>query len=389
MRHRMPRILLILALILCACAAHALAESAESSAEAALTDRGLDLGTARVHWPEITGLADPGLQDALNGQLREAADADVLTARMAALMNADPPLSVSWEGRLEGGILSVAIYREGPLTDSRFRSVWAAVNADTATGEAFTLADLFSDPEEALPYIEIWLEDDIAWGLSDHLMNSELTPLPEVFAITPTGLTLYYKVSALSTLSDRAGAVTLDWAPLAPWLDLSEDGILDRFGVTAVLEKDPDALTEAFAAGSLPGIPAALGDDLQALVDHYHLLADPDFYDGGRYVQLEDSRFRDVYLMTDGLSVKSFDGSTVLGLRTDRFGAWGLITGATVREEWQALLGEPYASVELDDSAAEAMRLVPGVSDYYRCGEHILQLHADEEGVLRSVFLLP
>ncbi len=385
MRHRIPRILLILALLLIACAVSAMAESVE----AGLTDRGLDLGTAGVHWPEITGLADPDLQDALNAQLREAADADALTARMAMVMSADPPLTVSWEGRLEGGILSVAIRREGPLTDGRFRSVWATVNADTVTGEAILLTDLFTDADEALAFIEAWLEDDIAWGLSDHLMNSELTPLPEQFAITPGGLTLYYKVSALSTLSDRAGAVTLDWAPLRPWLDLSEDGFLARFGVSGVLEANAEALTEAFAAGSLPWVPAALGDDVQALADRYHLLADPDFYDGGRYVQLEDSRFRDVYLMTDGLSVKRFENSTVLGLRADRFGLWGLVTGETTREDWQALLGEPYASVDLEGDAAEALRLVPGTSDYYRCGEHILQLHADEEGVLRSVFLLP
>ena len=390
MKHRLMTLLLAFILIAnLSVAACAEAGEAEAPAEPALADCGLDLGTASVHWPELRGLPDAEIQDALNAQLRAAADADTLTARMALVMSAEPPLTVSWEGDVHGGVLSAVIYREGPLTDDRFRSVWAAVNADTATGEAIALRDLFTDPDKALPYIETWLEDDIAWGLSDHLMNSELTPLPEVFAITPEGLTLYYKTNALSTLSDRAGAVTLDWAPLAPWLDLREDGILARFGVKDMLTPDASALTEALAGGSLPGIPAALGDDVRALVDRYHLLADPDFYDGGRYVQLEDSRFRDVFLMTDALSGKQFDGSTVLGLRTDRFGLLGLITGATVREEWQALLGEPYASVELDSAAAEAMRLVPGTSDYYHCGEHILQLHADEEDVLRSIFLLP
>ena len=41
----------------------------------------------------------------------------------------------------------------------------------------------------------------------------------------------------------------------------------------------------------------------------------------------------------------------------------------------------------MDEETAEAYRTVPGSRDYYEFGDHRLQLHADEEGVLVSVIL--
>ena len=97
--------------------------------------------------------------------------------------------------------------------------------------------------------------------------------------------------------------------------------------------------------------------------------------------------------MTDNLSekIKQFPDSIVQGIRTDHFSLYGVIAGHDdcTRESILTEYGEPYASVELDQESAETMRLVPGISDYYHAGEYRLRLHYDEEGVLRSIFLLP
>ena len=51
------------------------------------------------------------------------------------------------------------------------------------------------------------------------------------------------------------------------------------------------------------------------------------------------------------------------------------------------MLGEPETTLTVDEERAESWRIVPGTSDYYTFGDCRLRLHADENGVLRSVFL--
>ena len=374
-------------------------EDEEREAQPALTDTGLDLGTASVHWPQVTGMADEAMQALVNERLAEAAGAAALVGRMALVMESGMPLTASWRGAVRGNVLSCVMYAEGPIESERFRSVWHSVNLDLETGEAFTLAELFGDPEEtpeicedALAAIADILEWEIAPGLSAHLMNNELTPLPDDFLIGDAGLTLFYPVRRLSTLSDRAGAVTLSWSELGlPFRD-DPDGIPARFGLIRAQSPDREAFLAAFAGGVLPGVPAALGNSVEDLVSAYRLDGEPDLYDGGRYVQLEDSRFRGVLLMTDDRSpnIRQFPGSSVLGIRADRFSLHGVAVNATdsTRDDVLLMLGEPYASIALDREAADAMRLVPGVSDYYQADGCRLRLHYDEDGFLRSIFVL-
>ncbi len=386
----MKRLLILLTACLVLLCPVARAEEPATPREPVLVDKGLDLGTASVHWPQVEGMADETLQAAINGILSEAAGAPALTGRMGLVMNAEPALTAGWEGEIRGDVLSCSLYAEGPLETDRFRSVRRGVTIDLRTGEPVALADLFADPEEALAALEDTLSETVAPELSAHLANSDLLPLPEDFVITPAGLTLLYPASQLSTLSDRAGAVTLSWHEL-PALDGSEDGIPARFGLTAVRQNDGDALMACFAEGSIPGIPAAIGDEVTALTERWHLPAEPDLYEGGRYVQLEDSRFRGCWIMTDdlGAGIKDFTGSKVHGIRADRFSLYGLTTGQSEREEVRELLGDPLSVVELDRDAADAMRLPEGVSEYRQAGEYRLRLHFDTDGTLVSVFLLP
>ena len=357
-----------------------------------LEDMGVTLGDHAVRYPRLTGLQDEALEEAVNARLLTAGRIDERLTRLAQVMGTDTPLTVTWQGSVMGGVLSCALDARGPLYDLRPTEEWAAVNLDLTTGADITLADLFLDEPSAMEAIEAYLWDTVAPEMSAHLENGELTPVPDCFTISAQGLTLYYPIRQLSTLSGRAGSVTLHWSELRAHLRLGEGTVLRRIGAEDAVNPGPhtaQAVAACVAAGQLPGLPVALGDDMEAVIAAYRRLYDPDLYEGGRMFTLEDDTFRQVWMLTDGLAGKDVTGSVVQGIRADRLDLFGLCTGETTREAWQALLGTPDATVTVDEARAESYRLTPGISDYYIYGAHRLRLHADEAGILRSVFLIP
>lgn len=84
---------------------------------------------------------------------------------------------------------------------------------------------------------------------------------------------------------------------------------------------------------------------------------------------------------------KPGDHSVVQGIRTDRANFYGLCTDVTTQAEWRAVLGEPDASVDINEDDAYSYYLDVGTSDYYNIGEHQLRLHADANGILQSIFV--
>ena len=186
--------------------------------------------------------------------------------------------------------------------------------------------------------------------------------------------------------------MTILWTELRPFLKVSAvsepEAVINRLAIDFITLDitDGDTLLQSLQNSALPGIPATLGQPLQELVDRYALLTDPDIYEGGRMIALEDGAFRNVWLLTDALT-EEFDQSTVQGIRADRLNLYGLCTGVTTIEAWRSALGEPDNSLTVDENRAESWRIVPGTSDYYTFGDYRLRLHADESGVLRSVFL--
>ena len=178
---------------------------------------------------------------------------------------------------------------------------------------------------------------------------------------------------------------------MADVLDLSEDSVLTRLGVGKHLKLAADAketLTAALSGGAFPGIPAALGDSVQGLIDTYQLLNDPDLAGDQRMISLEDGAFRNVYILTDNLTRK-LDSSVAQSIRADRLMLLGLVTGSTTQDEWRQALGEPTRTVSVSAESAELRRLCAGQTDYYAWWSNAtLCLHADEDGVLRTVMLM-
>lgn len=378
---------LICLLILALSLTPALAE--EEAAAPSLTRQGLALGEGWVYYPQVEGMTDEALLQTVNDALLQALDAQGLLTRLALTMQNPTPLRADYTAFLAEDVLSVVMEVSGPLADERTAHQWRTVNIDLRTGQAIALDDLFTDAQAA----RAWLCDELEWelapALSAHLRNNQLVPLPDGFGLSDSGLTLYYGIDQLCTLGDRAGTVHIRWSRLRQWLDASAEGLPGRVGALRMITLDgesPERIRQAMADGSLPGIPAVLGEKVQTCIDRYGLLIDPDLYEDGRLFQLQDGAFRDAYLLSDRLSSK-WEESVVQGIRSDRLDLFGLCTGETRREAWLSLLGEPDATVTLDAERADSYRMVPGTSDYYQLGDVRLRLHADEEGVLTSIIL--
>ena len=386
MMHRMIAICLLMMLVF----TPSLAETAP-----VVNDMGLELMGSSVRYPQLTGL-DPAVQSTVNAAIMEKAHINDRLSRMAALLSSPVKLNVSYTCILEGDVFSCAILAQGAVETSRSTQVWSTVNFDLRTGREITFADLFIDAEAAKAFIESYLDEQVAPELSAHLPAGTLTPVPEAFTISPTGLTLYYDIGAFRTLSDKAGTVTILWHELRPFLKVSAisepEAVINRLAMDFITLDitDGDTLLQSLQNGALPGIPATLGQPLQELVDRYALLTDPDIYEGGRMIALEDGAFRQVWILTDALT-EEFDRSVVQGIRADRISLHGLCTGETTIVEWREFLGfdlgAPDTTLTVDENRAESWRIVPGTSDYYTFGDYRLRLHADESGILRSVFL--
>lgn len=380
MKKLMICLLVLMLAVLCAAA----------SAEAPVTeDRGLDLVCGGVHYPVITVPGDETLTRTVNDRILEDGNIKNYLTRLPQLLSGGE-MSVTWTAETGDGIFSCVFSAEGALETRRNTHVWLTSNVDLRTGEEIPFASLFTDEQAALDKIGEILEAEVAPELSAHLQNSDLLPVPETFALSPTGLRLFWPVERLSTLSDRAGEIELGWNEIADVLDLTPGSIADRFGVPAMLELTEDSpalLVECAEKGEIPGIPVTLGASLQEATDTYHLLTDPDFYENGRMFALEGGAFRQCWLLTDGLT-EEWDSSLIQGIRMDRGCLYGLCIGQTDRAAWQMILGEPEATVIWDEDRAETNRAMPGTCDYYNVGGRQLKLLSDEDGILRSLILM-
>ena len=352
-------------------------------------DAGMDLNEEiSIHYPAVAGSGDESLISRINDLIREKCGIGAYLTRAAHLISGGS-LRTEWTGGVMNDVFSCAVSALGAVENTRTTHVWTAVSIDLRDGHEITLPELFTEAEAAQELMETYLEETVAPDLSAHLLNSELIPLPERFYMETSGLTLLYPVEQLSTLSDRAGDIRIGWNVLKEVLDFGEDSILNRIGAEEMITLSAgsaEQLRTTAAEGSLTGIPARIGDSMQEMTDRWHMLTDPDGFEGGRLFSLEGGCFRGVYLITDDLS-RSWEQSRVQGIRMDQGCVWGLCPGESRRSEWLSALGEPEGTVEVGAEKAEANRLEPGVCDYYHCGEYLLQLYSDENETLVSVIL--
>ena len=360
----------------------------EGEGIAAIEERGLTLAESSITYPVITGLADEALQGKINDRVLQDCGIMEYLSRMSLLISGGS-LRVTWRGGIVGDLFSCVVSAAGQVTTPRNTFVWTACSVDLRSGEPIVWDQLFTDGEEARGKTEEYLQDRVAPELSAHLLNSDLTPIPETFFLEKAGLTLLYPLDQLSTLSGRAGEIRIAWNELREALNLEPESVLFRTGVPEMItltEKSAAKLRAMAAEGRVEGIPVRIGEALKPWTDEMGLLIDPDVYRDGRLFSLEGAPFRDVFLLTDHLS-ESWEDSVVDGIRMDRGCVYGLCLGETDQDAWRAALGDPDFTAEIDPETAEAYRTVTGTCDYYACGDHQLQLYADKQGILQSLIL--
>ena len=357
---------------------------------AVVEEKALELAGSSLRFPAVSGMADGDLQEAVNVRIREDLDVEGYLQRMNAVISDDTrSITVNWEGGIAGDVFSALLDAESAVANLPGSYAWTCSSVDLRDGHEITFGELFTDEAAAREALESYLEETAAPELSPHLGNSALTPLPEMFMIRPTGLTMLYDAKQLNTLTNRAGAVKIAWNEIRDQVDWSEDGIPARIGAAEMVNLTEDSvpkLREMTESGQFPDIPVKVGDRVKEWTDRLHLLTDPEEYSGGRMFAPEGAAFRNVYLLSDAVN-SSWDESLVQGIRMDRGCVWGLCIGETKAEDWHALMGEPDYTVTLDDEAAEYARTVPGTCDYYLFGDYRLQLQADTDGVLAGITL--
>ena len=355
-----------------------------AAAEWTVTDAGIDLPAGSIHYPKLLG-GDGTVSDEIGRRIAERGEIGPLLDRLAVGQAIEVSWSVS-ESALAGDILSCAFAESGRLSDLRSTFRWRTLTVDLRTGSELMLTDLFTDPQAGLSALESIVSDEIA-PLLNPMMGAELLPLPELFQVDASGLTLYWPADRYQTLNGQAGSARIRWSELNDCLRTDEESIFRRCGGRTSVSPDRNAVETAVAEGSLPGIPAALGGSVSDLLERAGLAEDPDLCSMGRMFALENGAFRETWLISDALT-DSWDSSLVQMIRSDCLDLYGLMTGKTEQREWRSWLGSPDNSLTVDAEHAEAARILPGQSDYYRFGDHLLRLHADEEGILRSIFLL-
>ena len=378
----------LLSILAAACLAAAQGTAAGEAP--ALEEKALELAGSSLRFPAVSGLEDQALEETVNSRIREDLRVEEYLQRMTALISDEArSITVSWNGGILGDVFSGRLDAEGAVRTLRSSQVWTWSNVDLRDGHEIALDEVFTDPAAAREALEAYLEEKVAPGLSPHLGNSRLTPLPEGFMLERAGLTLLYDVSQLSTLSDRAGDVKIGWNDIREIVDWSGDGIPARIGAAEMAvwtAESPDRIREMAESGQLPDLPVKIGDSVKEWTDRAHLLNDPEEYAGGRMFALEGACFRDIFLLSDAVGSR-WDDSRVQGIRMDRGCAWGLCIGETRAETWRRALGEPDSTAVFDEEDADSYRTLPGTCDYYRFGNYRLELQADRDGILISILL--
>ncbi len=342
-------------------------------------------GDNSVSYPQLVGLADEAVQRKINEDIVLSGDIGAYLLGLGRLGEGGFGLKVWYDAYLNDSLLSVAIYAKGQAANGRYMQQNVALTYRLDTGERLSATDLFADVPAAAAALETILQDTLADELSAYLENSQLVPLPtDQLYVNADGVTFFYPYRQFSLLSGYAGAAQFNWEELRPYLQSGPTAVaaLAGYGEDVTL----DELKATLAQGRVPRVPVALGESMTDVIGRYRLLRDPDYYPGGKFMQMEAPEFRMVTLLADGMT-RDYSSAVVQGIRTRRIDQCGIAVGKTLQSEWRAILGEPNATLFYDESTAYDHAVPVGECDFYQMGEYTLQLFADSDGVLYAVQL--
>ena len=292
---------------------------------------------------------------------------------------------------------SILFSAEGKMLSGRPSQVYYPMTFDLLTGEEVTFDQLFSDPDGAKSFIEEYLEEKVEPDLSTYLENNQLFPVPyDRFWLDGLGnIILYWENSQLSFLSGYSGAVSFRRSELAPWLDLTENGVIphlayDRYALGQTVEKQAENLWYMLQTGRLIwSASIGTGSYLSVSGRNLRVTTDSGYYPGGAYLEVEEPRGRGTLILTDDSE------DYVTGLLSGNADLFQIHTGETSLADAIAFLGrEPDAKIDIDEAAAELYRVCPGTAAVYQLEPwqsgpaHTFTLYADSEGIVQYVKLV-
>ena len=391
--------LLLSVLLLTVSLVPALAAESEYASLQVLVHQEFGLGDSHVFYPELQDAQGREMIAKVNDAIFQKAEIEEYLRVLKTVTEGSVGLTVDcdYSYDVSNGLFSVVFSASGKMPQGRPSQKYYAMTFDLETGEEVTFDRLFSDPDGALKLIEENMDSKVSDILSTYMENSALLPVPmDNFVVLHDAVTFYYDNDQLSFLSGDSGAVSFWYYELEPYLDLSENSIAKRlqtFERSGI--KDAEQLAQVImdnvSHGVMPGLDVTIsaaddvrlsvGADVHTLVDSFKQTTDSGYYPGGSYLEVENALLRGTYILTDE------SGDEVTGILSKRLDMFGIKTNVTTAHEWREILGQPTASLALDENTAEQYLLCAGSSDQYVYGEHTLTLHADENGVLYAVIL--
>lgn len=278
---------------------------------------------------------------------------------------------------------SMGLVWRGEQADGREGSMGAGLTVNLETGEEILLGDLFMDAGAAVSAMESIIESDVLENMSDYMEYADLLPMPtDNYAISETGLTVYWPEDRYRYFDGEAGSVTFYWHEIADYIgegspvyDLAHPDVPYNIGPV-------EEMSMGTGFGTCHQL--TLGEPLWHIAAWYPL-AEPDYTTDALVFPLERERG---YAVEIPKYAETEENETpVSALRASNISVGGLLTtGKTTEEEIIALLGEPEGEIVFDEDAAFDALLEPGKSLYYRMAS-VVRLHVNEEGVLSCVIL--
>jgi hypothetical protein len=357
------------------------------AAEPQVTEVRTEIGENRVAYPQISGLEDQAVEQAINDDIIMKAEIPSHLVTLSTLGEGGWGLVVEYEAYVQGNVLSVAVSAKGKMPMGREGHKYTALCYDLTTGEPVTLDRLLTDVDAAAAWMEEKAEITLRDELSGYLENTDLAPMPmDSFTVSEDGMTFYYPAEQFSLLSGFSGACHFYLGEIAEFINW--EAFSELTGIAKPEYTDAQAkaqIAALLAKGQLPHVPVKIGDPIVATSETYRLLRVPDRFPGGKYYQMETPMFRQVLLLTDGEPEN--ENTKVTGIQSARGNLCGIQAGVTTRERWREILGEPDNSAAFTEELANDYAIPVGESDFYTFGSYQLRLHADENGVLHSIRL--
>ena len=239
---------------------------------------------------------------------------------------------------------SLCLTVEGNLQFGRYAQVVRTALLDCESGAEVPPEAAFRDMDALQEFLDAYVEDNVLDSLNTYLDANDLLPVPlDAVCFDEGGVTFYYPRERFQFFSGHAGAVQL------MWYELAEHLAVDVPETTFPLEP---------------------GGQIDALLETYGSVTDPDLVEGGEIYEFEAPALRGVQAIAD-------TEGKVTAVRSVRFCRDGVTPGMT-ESEAEALLGAPDTVTQITAAAAPYLRLEAGTQAQYPD----YTLYYNEAGVL-------